>query len=144
MKNVCTPLLLGFIILFSWGCAAQMGYTQYSINDGLKLSYKWGTAKDTNGETKKALLIRSENTNDYAVSYTYTIDMYYEGILRETTTIEDECLKAGGVSMGKLNGIYFIPQRFTEEQLESSDFNLQFNNISADKIAECVEEKDQD
>lgn len=128
------------ILIGTTSCAAQFGYTQYSITDGLKISTKTGTAKDEEGNKKPAILLRIENVNDYPVEFSYNIDLYYEGILRETGIIDGVCAKERQTMMGKLNGIYYIPEKFTEDQLSNSSFDLQINKIEVNKIEECEED----
>jgi hypothetical protein len=130
-------ILTACLLTFGLGATAQPGYTQYMKKEGLKIGTKWAKAKDENGEKKSALLLALDNTNEYATSFTIEIRMYYEGILRETGTIENMCLPAQKSSIGKLNGLYFIPEKFTSEQLKSSDFNLELDLLSITKVDEC-------
>ena len=118
---------------------SQIGYTPYQKIDGLKVSTKWGKARDADGTKKPALLLAFENTNNYPVSYSFDILLYYEGVLRENGRIEDVCLDGLKSSVGKLNGIYFIPEKFSEEQLKNSDFNFVLEEIQVEKIEKCVE-----
>lgn len=122
---------------------AQFGYTQYQIVDGLKVSTKWGKARDESGTRKPALLLAFENTNDFQVAYSFDILLYYEGILRENGRMEDLCLDALKSNVGKLNGIYFIPENFTEDQLKHTDFNFEIDNLEVDKIENCVDNEEE-
>ncbi len=135
MKNAL--LLLTFCFTFSLSGNCQMGYTDYQKVEGLQIATKWSKAKDADGEKKPALLLGLENTNDYPVNFSFDILMYYEGILRETGKIENECLDGLKSSIGKLNGVYFIPKNFTEEQLKSSDFNFEIESIDVEKTEGC-------
>ncbi len=123
------------------GCS-QIGYTAYQKVEGLDVSTKWGKARDADGTKKPALLLAFENTNNYPVSYSFDILLYYEGLLRESGRIEDVCLDGLKSSVGKLNGIYFIPEKFTEEQLKNSDFNFVLEEIQVVKIAQCIDEEE--
>jgi len=124
--------------------SAQFGYEPYIAENGLKISTKWGKAKDADGERKTALLIGVENTNKYAVDYAYTINLYYEGMLRETGRMEDMCIVGLKSNIGKLNGIYFIPQKFTEQQLKNSDFNFTLEDIEVTETEGCSEDAEEE
>lgn len=87
-------------------------------------------------------MLAFENTNNYPVSYSFDILLYYEGVLRENGRIEDVCLDGLKSSVGKLNGIFFIPQKFTAEQLKNSDFNFVIEDIVVEKIDQCVDEEE--
>ena len=131
-------ILLALIFLTTaLACRAQFGYETYQKVDGVEFSTKWGKAKDENGEKKTALLLRVKNHNEQAASFDFDINLYYEGILRETGEIRNECLEGCKTSMGKLNGIYFIPQSFTENQLKNGDFSFSLDEISVEKTDGC-------
>jgi len=117
----------------------QFGYTPYQEVDGLKLSTKWGKARDSEGVKKPALLLAFENTNTYPVAYSFDILLYYEGMLRENGHMEDLCLDGLKSSVGKLNGIFFIPEKFTEEQLKNSDFNFVIEKLVVEQVEACTE-----
>jgi len=128
------------ITLFTFGSIhgfSQFGYDLYQIQEGLEISTKWGKAKDENGEKKPALLLKIENTNEEAVNFAFDINVYYEGVLRENGRIEGQCLEGLKSSVGKLNGLYFIPESFTSQQVGSSDFGFTLESIEVEKTDGC-------
>ena len=136
MKN-CIGLL---VAIFLCGAAqAQRGYTQYQKVNGLEISTKWGQAKDADGVKKDALLLKVENTEDKAVTLAFDINFYYEGILRESGRIEGECIPGLKSRVGKLNGIYFVPENFTSDQLSYKDFIFSLHEIEVEEVDECLE-----
>lgn len=131
-------LIIALITLFSASVAsAQFGYDQYVEKEGINISTKWGTAKNEAGEKKKALLFKVKNENAFDAQYSMEILFYYEGILRERGIIDQQCLPAGRSSMGKLNGQYFIPTEFSEEQLSNPNFNFEIESIEVEEIENC-------
>lgn len=136
-------LLFAALIIAGIQGYAQFGYTQYQTVDGLKVSTKWGKAKDESGTRKRALLMAFENTNDFPVAYSFDILLYYEGLLRENGRMEDICLDGLKSNVGKLNGIYFIPENFTEDQLKSADFNFEIDNLQVEKIEDCTDSEEE-
>ncbi len=130
-------LIIAAFVSTSAACFGQKGYTQYIKQDGLRMATKWAKAKDADGAVKPALLIAIENTNKEPVAFSYTINLYYEGMLRETASMSEECIVGLKSRIGKLNGIYFIPQKFTPEQLKSSDFNFTMDGIEIEKVDSC-------
>ena len=125
------------IVLFNLSISAQKGYTEYQKVNGLEISTKWGMAKDANGVKKDALLLKVENTTKEAVTLAFDVNLYYEGILRESGRIEGECIPGLKSRVGKLNGIYFVPENFTTEQLKNSHFNFTLDQIEVEKIESC-------
>jgi hypothetical protein len=134
MKNIIFSLALVAITI---SCSAQRSYTQYQKVNGLEISTKWGQAKNAEGVKKDALLLKVENTGDKAVTLAMDINLYYEGILRESGRIEGECIPALKSRVGKLNGIYFVPENFTSEQLENSNFNFTLDEIEVEEVETC-------
>ncbi len=133
-------ILVALTALLAHSAFSQKGYNQYIQEEGLKFGTKWGYAKDAEGNRKRALLIGIENTNKEPVTYEYTINLYYEGMLRESGAMALDCIDGLKSRIGKLNGIYFIPQKFTDEQLGSSDFNFTIENLEVIKVDACTEE----
>lgn len=117
--------------------SAQWGYETYSTTEGLEIATKWGTARNAEGERKPALLFRIENKNDHAVEFSFDLNFYYEGILRETGGVETECVDGLKSRIGRLNGIYFIPEKFTPDQLENVDFHYTIEEITVREVADC-------
>lgn len=139
-----TLVILFLFLCFGFESSAQFGYTHYQTVNNLKLSTKWGKAKDEEGNRKPAILLAFDNKNDYAVKYSFEILLYYEGILRENGLMDNLCLDGLKSNMGKLNGIYFIPKNFTEEQLKSSDFKFEIEILEVEQIDSCDEVTDGD
>lgn len=133
-------LVLSIFALFTVTAAsAQWGYDTYIKSDGLEISTKWGKARDADGNRRPALLLRIENHNEFPVSFGFDVNFYYEGILRETGGVDSECIDGLKSRIGKLNGIFFIPEKFTPEQLDSSDFGWSLENIEVEKTSPCVD-----
>lgn len=130
-------IIIVLTIGMSFQMMAQWGYDEYIRKDGLKISTKWSKAKNEAGEKKPALFFAMENLNDYDVEYSFEILLYYEGLLKENGAIEAECLQAQKSQVGKLNGIYFIPEKFTEQQLKNSDFNFEIESVMVEKTESC-------
>lgn len=135
MKQVTTAFI--FFLFIGVTASAQSGYTSYMTKDGLKISTKWSKAKDAQGTKKPALLIGIQNTNEYSVVYRYTINLFYEGMLRESGQMEEICIDGLKSRIGRLNGVYFIPEKFTPEQLKSTDFNFEIDDVEVERVDNC-------
>jgi len=118
-------------------CAQK--YETYQKTENVTFGYKWATAKNENRETVPALLLSVKNENGHPIEYTMSVDMYYEGILRESADLVN-CVEANKTRMGKLNGVFLIPEKFTAEQIKNKDFKLELNEISVSKTESCKEE----
>jgi hypothetical protein len=118
-------------------CAQK--YETYQKTENVTFGYKWATAKNENRETVPALLLSVKNENGFPIKYTMSVDMYYEGILRESADLVN-CVEANKTRMGKLNGVFLIPEKFTAEQIKNKDFKLELNEISVSKTESCKEE----
>lgn len=105
--------------------------------NGLEISTKWGTAKNEAGEKKDALMLKVENNSDKDLTLAFDLNLYYEGILRENGRIEGECIPALKSRVGKLNGIYFIPENFTSEQIKNGQFSFSLDQIEVVEVESC-------
>jgi hypothetical protein len=116
---------------------AQNKYVVYSTTDSVDVATKWSTAKDENGVKMPALLLSLDNYNEHAVNVNLEILLYYEGILRERGEITGQCIEGRKKLIGKLNGLYFIPQEFTAEQLKQPDFLMEIDEIEVNETEGC-------
>ncbi len=139
MKNY---LFIALLLTFSANLvSAQRGYTEQIRKDGIRIATKWGMAKDESGTKQKALLLAVENTEKTPVNYSFNILFYYEGILRETAIIEETCIDGLKSKVGKITGTYFIPQKFSVEQLSSPDFGYEIGDLNTEKVDACTEQE---
>ncbi|MCH2215622.1 MAG: hypothetical protein MK086_10655 [Flavobacteriales bacterium] len=132
-----TGLLAFILVLIFPDINAQKGYNEYQKVNGLEISTKWGLARDASGIRKDAILLKVQNTIKEALILSLDINLYYEGILRESGRIEDECIPGLKSRVGKLNGIYFMPENFTSEQLKNSHFSFSLDEIEVKMIEAC-------
>ncbi|TVR39538.1 MAG: hypothetical protein EA392_06225 [Cryomorphaceae bacterium] len=126
-----------FLILSAQGC--NTGYEIYKKTEGVTFGYKWAEARNEAGERVPAILLMVRNENEHAIDYKLSVDFYYEGLLRETGEL-DYCVPAKRTRKGKLNGVYLISDKFTSDQIKSSDFKVELNGIEVAKIESCNRE----
>lgn len=92
---------------------STMQYIEKGTHDGVEVAYRWNHPPGKPSE----LLLRLKNTAGTDKRVNLALDLYYQG--RTVETFEaDTCLRPGMLLMGKLNGIYFVPQRLTTEQIK--------------------------
>ncbi len=103
------------VLLLLAGCAPPE-YLHKGVQDGVELAYRWNHPTGKPSE----LLLKMVNTTDQDKNVALIIDLYYQGLTVETLTA-DTCLPAGSTMNGKMNGIYFIPERLSTEQIKSGD-----------------------
>jgi hypothetical protein len=96
-------------------CAAPQ-YVYKGVHDGVDVSYRWAHPKGKPSE----LLLKLENTSPEDKRLSIVLDLYYQGRTVETLTA-DTCIRVGQTLNGKLNGIYFVPQKLTTAQIKSGD-----------------------
>lgn len=118
MKALLAPLLL----LTLAACSGPQ-YLYKGEQDGVELAYRWNHPKDKPSE----LLLRMKNTTPGDKRIALAIDLYYQG--RTVETLEaDTCIRNGQALTGKLNGIYFIPERITTEQIKNGGVQVEMTN----------------
>jgi len=103
--------LLVLLLAFS-GCA-PVQYVQKGTQDGIDFAYRWNHPAGKPSE----LILKMTNTTTEDKRVDLVIDLYYQGVTVESLEA-DTCIKAGATMNGKLNGIYFIPERITTAQIK--------------------------
>ncbi|HNR54099.1 MAG TPA: hypothetical protein PKJ19_02955 [Flavobacteriales bacterium] len=96
--------------------AAQKGFIHKGEREGVEMAYRWNHPVGKPSE----LILKLKNTTQEDRHVSLVIDLYYQGLTVEVLEA-DTCIKAGRTLNGKLNGIYFIPQRLSSEQIKSGD-----------------------
>ncbi|MBK9513326.1 MAG: hypothetical protein IPO05_06770 [Flavobacteriales bacterium] len=119
LVRIVSPLL----VLVALSANGQ--YVEKGIQDGIAVAYRW---KHSIGAPSQ-LLLRMENTTTEDKHVDLVIDLYYQGLTVETLRA-DTCIRAGQVLNGKVNGIYFIPERLTTEQIKSGDALAEWTNTT--------------
>jgi hypothetical protein len=100
-------------------CATTQ-YIEKGTHDGVEVAYRWNHPPGKPSE----LLLRLKNTAATDKRVSLALDLYYQG--RTVETFEaDTCMRAGQLMMGKLNGIYFVPQRITTEQIKDGSAKVE-------------------
>ncbi len=115
MKKVATLLFIFPLV----ACAPKQ-YAYKGVHEGVDVSYRWAHPTGKPSE----LLLKLENTTAEDKHLELVLDLYFQG--RTVETFEaDTCLKVGQTMNGKLNGIYFVPQRLSTEQVKSGDSKVE-------------------
>ncbi len=130
-------LAIAFLLLTAQTC--NTGYTTYKKTEGVTFGYKWAQAKNEEGEKVPALLLEVRNENPHDIRYNLSVDFYYEGILRESGSL-DSCVPANRTRKGKLNGVYLLSENFTSEQIQGTDFKLELNDVDVEMVESCPQE----
>ncbi len=123
--------LLGLI------ASAQYSYTAVNTLNNVELSYKWRNTVLFDTDSNLELAIKLKNRNDSAVSVSFAVDYYINGMLDGTTLIENYCIEAKKTARGEYNGLLLNSEGKTEELVTSEEFKLEFNNVSIKKVAGC-------
>ena len=102
---------------------AQAQFVEKGAQDGIAMAYRWKHKAGGHSE----LLLKMTNTTSEDKRVDLVIDLHYQGLTVETMRA-DTCIRAGQVLNGRVNGIYFIPERLTPEQIKSGDALAEWTN----------------
>ena len=119
--NRTAPLLLALVLM---GCASK-SWLYKGMNDGVDISYRWNHPSGKPSE----LLLRLENTTTEDKDVSLVLDLYYQGRTVETL-MADTCIRVGQTLNGKVNGIYFIPERVTTVQVKDGGTAVELTRTS--------------
>ena len=121
-------LLLSTLVL---GCAAPQ-FIQAGQEDDVSVSYRWNHRAGKPSE----LLLKIVNASSSPQRMHLGLDLYYQAFTVEQFTA-DTCIPAGRTFNGKLNGIYFVPQKLTPEQAASPDTKVELTGYSVERSVSC-------
>lgn len=105
-------------LLFS-SCAMPQ-YVSKGTQNGVEIAYRWNHPVGKPSE----LWLRLKNTTEQDKHIDVGIDLYYQGRTVEMFEV-DTCLRAGQLLNGKLNGIYFVPERVTTAQIKDGSAEVE-------------------
>lgn len=107
------------LVLAFAGCAPTQ-FIQKGTHNGVEVAYRWNHPPGGPSE----LLLRLKNTAADDRNVNVVLDLHYQGRTMETLEA-DTCIKAGQTLNGKLNGIYFIPERLTTAQIKDGSADVE-------------------
>lgn len=102
-------------------------YVSKGTYQGVEIAYLWKHPAEKPSE----LWLRLKNLSDQDRKVHVGIDLYYQG--RTVEEFEaDTCLPAGRSLSGKLNGIYFVPERITTAQIMDGSATVEMTDTSVE------------
>jgi hypothetical protein len=123
MKNAL-PILL----LLAISCTPPKHLHKASY-EGVEVAYHWNHRKDKPSE----LILRMENRSLEDKRISLVIDLYLEGKTVETLEA-DTCIKVGRTMNGKLNGIFFTPERVTTAQIKAGEVQVEMTRTFVEPL----------
>ena len=126
-----TPLLLFALILM--GCAPK-SWLHQSVQNGVEVNYRWNHPKTGGSE----LLLVMRNTTAVDRSIALGIDLYLQGLTVETM-VADTCIGGGRTLNAKVNGIYFVPEKVSTEQIKSGAVQVELTQVEVEATETCLE-----
>lgn len=109
---------------------APMPFIQKGTHNGVEVAYRWDHPPGKPSE----LLLRLRNTAAEDRHVNVVLDLYYQGRTLETLEA-DTCIKAGQTLNGRLNGIYFVPQRLTTAQIKDGSADVEMTRTLIEPAA---------
>jgi hypothetical protein len=119
--------LIATVLLLA-ACKAPQ-FIQAGNKDGVSVSYRWNHREGKPSE----LLLKLVNADSAAHRVSLDLDLYHEGFTVEQFHT-DTCIPAGRTFNGKLNGIYFIPQKLTAAQAASGDTKVELTGFTTERL----------
>ena len=119
MKRILPPIML---LLLAASCA-QKNWLYKGSHDGVDISYRWNHPVNKPSE----LVLRMQNTASEDKRVEVVIDLFYQGRTVETL-LADTCIRVGQTLDGKVNGIYFVPERLNTTQIKDGGTNVELTN----------------
>jgi hypothetical protein len=120
-------LLLLLVVVLS-ACAGPQ-YLHQSVHEGVEIAYRW----QHRSERPSELLLRMQNVSLEDRRVSLAIDLYHQGKTVESL-IADTCIRVGQTMTGRLNGIYFIPEHVTTQQIKSGEVQIEMTRTFVEPL----------
>ncbi len=133
---VVIALLLSSTLIFS-----QNKYKPLEEQDNVSFSYRWKPSKFLKKNSQPILMIKIRNNNTYAADISFTIDYFWDLVLKSSSEELSYCLKGNKSIVGKIKRFGFDTSDFTKDQLESEQFMVELNVLKITKEDCCKKEK---
>jgi hypothetical protein len=118
-----------FVILLLAACSSPQ-YLHKAVHDGVEISYYWKHQKEKPSE----LILRMTNVSEEDKRVSLVIDLYSQGKTVETLQA-DTCIKVGQSLNGKLNGVYFVPEKVTTQQINNGEVQIEMTRTFVEPLS---------
>lgn len=123
-------LLLSGLLLAATAIAQE--FTPLGEQQGVSIAYRWNHSKKGPSE----LLLKVHNPGDTARTVHAVLDLQLDGFTNEMFTA-DLCVPPGRALRGKFNGVYFVPQEVTTEQIRSGATRIELSTYTTTAVPSC-------
>jgi hypothetical protein len=83
------------------------------------------------------MVIKAVNENEHAVSVSFEILYYIDGVLKEKNKVDNFCIKAGKTANGRFNGLVFSTANISNTQIKSENFEWELSELVIEKLDAC-------
>jgi hypothetical protein len=108
-----------FIAVLLFACSTPQ-YLHKEVHDGVEIAYFWKHGENAPSE----LIMRMDNVSQEDRRVSLVIDLYHQGKTVETLQA-DTCIRVGQSLNGKLNGIFFVPEVVTADQIRNNEIMVE-------------------
>lgn len=126
-----------FVVILFFFLAYSQANCQYEVlkdSNGVVVSTKWVSEKWYKKNSPKVLAIKVENNNQTAVTYSFDLEIFQNGLHVESSSVEKKTLKAGAKTMGRFNGISFIPTKLTASDIATKNYQIELMELEVEVI----------
>lgn len=130
-------ILLASVTMVS---CAKPTWISLAKEEGLEVSAAWKEVKRKPGESggDVRLEMKVENTGKSAVTYQLGLDFFLNGVHIENIPSSEYCAMPGRTYTGKLNGVYFEPEKFSFAQVKDSSVSMEILPLEILEVQKCV------
>ncbi|MEZ4799853.1 MAG: hypothetical protein R2809_08785 [Flavobacteriales bacterium] len=113
-----------FILFVVLSTSIQAQYSTLKEESGVSVSTKWTKEKWYKPKSNKLLAVKLDNTTDTDVVVSFELVIYQNGVNKEMVEVEKKVIKAHSNLVGKWNGISFVPQKISQEDIAAGNYEI--------------------
>jgi len=119
---------------------AKPTWVSLAKEEGLEVSAAWKQVKRKPGENggDVRLELKVQNTGSSALTYQLGLDFFLNGVHIENIPSSEYCAMPGRTYTGKLNGVYFEPEKFNFAQVRDSSVSLEVLPLEILEVQKCL------
>lgn len=123
------------IILFAFlSSFAQAQYATLKEVSGVSVSTKWTKEKWYKPKSNKLLAVKLDNSTDSDVEVSFELVIYQNGVNKEMVEVERKVIKAHSNLVGKWNGVSFVPQKISQEDIASGNYEIVIEEMQVEPL----------
>jgi hypothetical protein len=132
MKKIL--MLLSLLLIVNLVAFSQ--YEKVKEQEGLEFSVRWVKQKWYKKNSPQMLTLQVKNLNEFPMKYDLQVEVFQKGVTVESSESKTYTIAAKTTLKGRLNGISFIMEKISADDIKSKNYELELELENVEPIGE--------